>query len=185
MVYTENQIDELFNDGIFYKKESKHYYCSVCDKNLKKPLDHMDTIKHQYLFNRSRYNKEYEFKERCHRRLSKLFKNYTCETYHSNGEAEKVYVDHGDGKRDYYEYYDNGVLEEQYTTYYLFSISDMEYGIKHGEEITYNRKGIISSKSYYYRGLLEGESINYYYNGNVMKIHQYRKGELIETEHFD
>lgn len=47
MVYTEKDKDKFETNYIMYEKETKHYFCYLCNKAIIKPDKHVGTIQHK------------------------------------------------------------------------------------------------------------------------------------------
>jgi hypothetical protein len=47
MVYTDKDKHKFESNYIMYEKETKHYYCYICNKAIIKPDIHLNSINHK------------------------------------------------------------------------------------------------------------------------------------------
>lgn len=91
------------------------------------------------------------------------------EFYYKNGNLKTVGDYNNDGKREgtWTYYFENGKLN---------GIDNWKNGIQEGEDITYNKDGVIITKAHYANGKLNGEKGSYYAIGNLYSVSTFSDG---------
>lgn len=91
------------------------------------------------------------------------------EFYHKNGNISSVGDYNSEGKKDskWTFYFQNGKLN---------GIENWKNGVQEGEDITYNKQGVIITRANFLNGKLNGERINYFAPGHPFKVTTFSDG---------